>query len=109
MELIKKFKVGDKCQIRRFEEMAGEYGLSITGNIPCEGGLVFASGMKYLCGKPFTIKRIQKDGYFYRCWSEEGIEDQPCHWIISMSMLEPLGNNAGEFEAASIEQLISML
>ena len=31
MELIKKFKVGDKCQIRRFEEMAGEYGLSITG------------------------------------------------------------------------------
>lgn len=85
----RKFKVGDVCRIRQWNDMAMEYGVCEVKD-PVSGSLLydyiprmprFPRQMKHLCGKIFTIKDIS-GGIYY---SEEGIE---CGWTIAAYMLE---------------------
>ena len=79
--------IGDRLRIRQWEDMELEFGLSNLGDIKCE--YYFAKNMRYLCGRPFTI-RAEETGY----QSEE--REELCHdapggrWKISADMLEPI-------------------
>ena len=79
--------IGDKLKIRQWDDMALEFGLNGTGSIKCVFG--FTKEMRYLCGRPFTIK-AQYDAYL----SEEREEFCPGapggRWRISADMLEPI-------------------
>ena len=84
----RKFKVGDVCRIRQWDDMAMEYGVHndlfpknrLYDYIP--GSPRFATQMRYLCGKIFTIKSVRHNRYYA---SEEGIEGS---WSVGNYMLE---------------------
>lgn len=78
-----KYNVGDVLQIRQWDDMVEEFGLDINGDIETPSS--FTTGMKYLCGKKFTVAHILSfdDGTYI---SEEDIFDQ---WNIDEEMLEP--------------------
>lgn len=79
--------IGDRFRIRQWEDMELEFGLTTVGDINCV--YCFAKSMRYLCGRPFTIK-AKEVGYL----SEEGEEvDRSApggRWKISADMLEPV-------------------
>ena len=61
---MSKFNVGDRVVIREWDDMAEEYGLTPSSDINCR--YIFAKGMRYLCGREFTIKAIDyklNEGY----------------------------------------------
>lgn len=59
---MSKYNVGDRVVIRDWDDMAEEYGLTpYSENINCNR--YFTTGMRYLCGREFTIKAIDYDGY----------------------------------------------
>lgn len=104
------FKVGDRCRIRQWDDMEAEFGLD-GGDIPCD--MFFIHGMKYLCGKQFTIKQIVNP--IGDCWvtSEEGVEITTQlsrgYWAISFDMLELCEPECVEFEGATYDDLVSLL
>lgn len=81
---MRKYKVGDKLRIRKWNDMEAEFG-SVLGNIPI-GGIYFVSHMKHLCELDFTVSGTsERRGHcFYH--SEEGVENG---WNIIAEMLEP--------------------
>lgn len=77
--MSREFNIGDVCRIRQWDDMATEYGVAPWGSIKCRES--FIPSMRYLCGKPFTVK-LKPNGIYY---SEEGTEG---NWNISGDMLE---------------------
>ena len=65
---MRKFIVGDICRVRQWEDMEKEFGLNTRGDIKCK--FTFTKEMRDLCGRLFTIKKIQLGHYN----SEEEIE-----------------------------------
>lgn len=59
---MSKYNVGDRVVIRDWDDMAEEYGLTpYSENINCNR--YFTTGMRYLCGREFTIKALdERDG-----------------------------------------------
>lgn len=55
-----KFKVGDRVQIKSWEEMEKEFGTNCAGNINCNKH--FTNSMKKYCGATATISGIDSDG-----------------------------------------------
>lgn len=78
-----KYNVGDVLQIRQWDDMVEEFGLDINGNIETPSS--FTTGMKYLCGKKFTVAHVLPfdDGAYI---AEEDIFQA---WSIDEGMLEP--------------------
>lgn len=54
-----KFKVGDRVQIKSWEEMEEEFGLDCVGNINCN--MFFTNNMKKYCGATAIISAIDSD------------------------------------------------
>lgn len=54
-----KFKVGDRVQIKSWEEMEKEFGTDCAGNINCNK--LFTDSMKKYCGATATISVIDSD------------------------------------------------
>lgn len=82
-------KIGDRLGVRKWEDMAEEFGYDEDGDIACD--LTFTQDMRYMCGMPFTVEEISSDTH--RFFSKEGIEE---HWSISADMLEPLEADQSE-------------
>ena len=87
-----RFNVGDRVQIREWDDMADEFGECGCIRMP---GMAFTRPMTYLCGEIFTISDIEnRRGYaVYR--SEEGVENKEGvnngYWYLTDSMLIPAG------------------
>lgn len=81
---------GDRLRIRQWDDMEFEFGSYGTGTIMCMFG--FAKDMRYLCGRPFTIKAREEDhGNYLSEEREEFRPDAPGgRWKISADMLEPI-------------------
>ena len=77
--------VGSVLRVRSYEE------LSIEDR---ERRILFgfSSLMKNMCGKIFTVKKIDRSsGRYYRYYSEEGVETiRGRTWAVSADMLEPI-------------------
>lgn len=82
--------IGDRLRIRQWDDMELEFGLYGSGSIKCEFG--FVKNMRYLCGRPFTIKAREEDrGNYLSEEREEFRPDAPGgRWKISADMLEPI-------------------
>lgn len=85
-------EIGDKLRIREWDDMAEEFGVDEDGDIKTK--VWFATGMRSLCGKPFTVSERYEvnnmEGEL--CWayfSREDVEviDKHSYMIIS-DMLE---------------------
>lgn len=100
-----RYQIGDRLQIRYWEDMVAEYGLD-GENIPVT--YIFTPDMKYMCGQPFTVKDICGGRYV----SEEGIENtgRAYSWKISEDMLEYIDEDTSiEFsEIELLELLLTM-
>ena len=53
---MSKFNVGDRVVIREWDDMEEEYGLTSSSSINCN--CYFTTGMRYLCGREFTIRAL---------------------------------------------------
>ena len=76
--------VGSVLRVRSYEE------LSIEDR---EGRIIFRFNgkMKDMCGKIFTVKKIDRLGRYYSYHSEEGVEViGGIRWAVSADMLEPI-------------------
>lgn len=74
---MSKYNVGDRVVIREWDDMEEEYGLTFSSDINCN--CIFAKGMRYLCGREFTIKALdERDG------SVEFEEDDDWNYHIDM-------------------------
>lgn len=84
----REYNIGDKLQIRSWEDMEKEFGATYDGDIDCL--LLFCGTMKYMCGKPFTVA-VKEPAYSengrYIYHSSEGIEG---NFKITSDMLEPI-------------------
>lgn len=82
---MREFNVGDVCRIRKWEDMAREFGLDDVGDIPLSC-TYFIKEMKGICEKPFVIaaKEPTYTGE-YRYLSENSAEGV---WDITGDMLE---------------------
>lgn len=62
---MRQYKVGDVVQIRKWDDMAKEFGTTIYGSIACRGWY-FVEEMKKYCGKKLRIICIRNfnDGYY---------------------------------------------
>lgn len=78
-----KFKVGDKVQIKSWEEMEKEFGINCFGNIPYKE--TFVTDMMKYCGKVCTIEKIEGD----RVWFDKKFEN----WSFSTDMIKPYKND----------------
>ena len=62
-----KFQVGDKVQIREWDDMENEFGLDFDGDINCR--FTFTKNMKTYCGQTLIIKDMsyiyEYDDYSY--------------------------------------------
>ena len=58
-----KYKVGDKVRVRKYSDMAKEFGVNEDGDIPVTPALYFIKEMSIFCGGTFTILGINDDGY----------------------------------------------
>ena len=67
--------IGDKLRIRQWDDMELEFGLYDTGSIKCR--LSFTEDMRYLCGRPFTIKAKEAKYGCYNYLSKESEEFNP--------------------------------
>lgn len=85
---MREYNIGDICRIRTWESMEREFEVDMVGiKIPKPEGdyCWFNTGMKDLCGKPFTIKNKHLVAGVYRYNSVEGFENA---WSIVGDMLE---------------------
>lgn len=108
------YKIGDRCRIRQWDDMAAEFGerLSVIG---CHGQ--FISNMKDMCGKPFTIKDMYKPQGCDYMWlrSEENTEGtdklRRGYWAITTDMLEPYEEESkrAEFAHPTYSDLMKLL
>lgn len=102
--------VGDRLRIRQWEDMELEFGLSGTGSIKCVCG--FVKEMRYLCGRPFTIKAQEErrghDAYLSEEREEFCRKAPGGRWKISADMLEPAPSIEIEpFTDNELENLLS--
>ena len=87
------FQPGDVVRIKSYEDMKAEYDFSDYG-IYCPDNITFAKNMKYLCGREYTIEKIDlyEDGDQYEIVHFEGAEaERGCSvdgWIITTCMIE---------------------
>lgn len=96
--------IGDVLRIRQWDDMVDEFGLNSYGYIECSG--VFATNMKYLCGKQFTVSSIEYGTYY----SDERVERNSLGrmiWRITADMLEP--SEEDSLEDITDEELIKLL
>lgn len=82
------FKVGDKVQIKSWEEMEKEFGLSSTGNIDCK--LIFAKKMRPYCGAVATISAIDSDGEVKLTSTSSNLDFS--FWTFSTDMIKKINN-----------------
>ena len=82
--------IGDRLRVRQWDDMELEFGLYYTGSIKC--AFSFTKDMRYLCGRPFTIRvRDVEHGNYLSEEREEFCHDAPeGRWRISADMLEPI-------------------
>lgn len=82
--------IGDKFRVRQWDDMELEFGLYGTGSIKC--AFSFTEEMRYLCGRPFTIRaRDVMRGNYISEEREEFCKAAPGGiWSISADMLEPI-------------------
>ena len=87
------FQPGDVVRIRSYEDMEAEYDPSDYG-ISCPDGILFSIGMKYLCGREYTIEKIDPHAFYGQCeiLRFEGTEaEYGCsvdEWVITTCMIE---------------------
>lgn len=91
------FEVGQEIEIKSWEEMVEEFGLS-GHNIRCTYS--FTDAMKPLCGRRFTINNIIGEHIFLN-WGDE----RP-RWNISTDMIKPVDDG---IEPPSDESFICIL
>ena len=62
---MRRYKVGDIVQIRQWDDMVREFGVTAYGNISCRNWC-FVREMKKYCGKKLQITHIRNfnDGYY---------------------------------------------
>jgi hypothetical protein len=77
-----KFKVGDRVEIKSWEEMEKEFGL-IFGEINCR--CHFTPTMKYLCGRTATIKTISE---YKRIELDNWSNNDNTNWNYSTDMIK---------------------
>lgn len=82
---MKNFKVGDKVRIRKWDDMAKEFGLTLTGSIRTGEGKYFLPEMRYNCGKVAVIKAISETGAI-----KVTVNGFPIIWNFYECMLEPV-------------------
>lgn len=86
--------IGDRLRVRQWGDMELEFGRNASGSIRCMFG--FTKEMRYLCGKPFTIKTTEENPVLgsETYLSEEREEFCPGapggRYKISADMLEPI-------------------
>lgn len=81
-----KFKVGDRVQIKRLEEMEKEYGLDKDGVItPYDAEISFVSAMRFLCGAFATVECVDKYGTIKL---KDFIPDNKSKWKLDFSFAE---------------------
>lgn len=71
--------VGDVVVIRSWEDMEAEFGLTRSGNIPCE--FTFTKDMRYLCGRELVVRSIYDRSIRF-------VDNREENWSISADMLE---------------------
>lgn len=81
------FEVGDRVEIKSWEEMEKEYGNTSGGGISTTIG--FAPGMRHLCGLRATIVKLDKNGIVDLDFD---IKKGCCNWTFSTDMLKPIPN-----------------
>ena len=106
-------KVGDVLRIRQWEDMKCEFGVDKFDSINIDDdNESFVVEMRYLCGKKFTVKEIDKTKNRIRFVSKEGIEIEARNdwsWSISAGMLErELDDNNNDYVASEDELLALM-
>ncbi len=79
-----KFSIGDKVEVRQWDEMADEFGTDKYGDI---GEIAFVSTMSRFCGKAAIVRG--KVSTYYYLLSFEGNEN--CMLSFSESALKPYG------------------
>jgi small-conductance mechanosensitive channel len=65
-----KFKVGDRVQIREWDDMSAEFG---TDGTNIEVLFTFTPGMRTLCGHSATIYRIQNNEIYLKNWDDNAL------------------------------------
>lgn len=78
------FKVGDRVEIKSWDEMVKEFGVDSDGDIR-NPGFTFVRMMKPFCGKTATITAIAGEHVFLSDWSESLINTD---WEFSVDMLK---------------------
>lgn len=78
------FKVGDRVEIKSWDEMVKEFGVDSDGDIR-NPGFTFVRVMKPFCGKTATITAIAGEHVFLSDWSESLINTD---WEFSVDMLK---------------------
>lgn len=80
---MKRYKIGDIVQIRQWDDMKREFGVTALGNIRCSGWY-FVREMKKYCGKKLQITHIRNfnDAYYLN------IENS---WTFTSEMFEKRG------------------
>lgn len=79
------FKVGDRVEIKTWDEMEKEYGTATWGEIS-HGDTCFCGTMKHLCGRTATITEIDEDRYFLDFDDKSGdIEWYYTAWMLKKS------------------------
>lgn len=86
-----KFKVGDVCQIREWDDMEREFGISPDGSIKADAG--FVSGMRGLCGKKFIIESAYPGGGRHGSGTYTSVNRVERSWHISGDMLKYYGES----------------
>jgi len=79
------FKVGDRVQIKEWDEMVEEFGTHWHGT--CSSDLNFCESMKHLCGRTARIKEFNEECIFLNGWSNE---DGDLYWTFSTDMIKPV-------------------
>lgn len=78
--------VGDVLQVRQWDDMVAECGIDLVGGTKCirTEPAPFIDEMRHLCGEPFKVEHICKDGRLIA-------ENQYVFngWFICAHMLEP--------------------
>lgn len=82
------FKPGDLVQIKSWDEMEKEFGLTEYGHINCRNK--FIKQMRPFCGKVLTISEISND-LFGRC-NVRFVEGSPGGWNYSTDMIKHVDN-----------------
>lgn len=78
------FKVGDRVEIKSWDEMVKEFGAHSGGYIKTPE-VIFAGGMAPLCGKTATITAISGKRVFLYDWSDSPVDTG---WTFTVDMIK---------------------